>query len=123
LIVDSVKESLALHLKTVFTKARVGVGGNATDPSATNLDVPIYSISASSSTSEGNVIDFKFTLLGSSVAGYTIREIGIFNGAYNNVAGTSIAEYTEMLSRITFDGIGPFASGEEIDFYITIEVE
>jgi len=123
LIVDSVRESLALHLKTVFTKARVGVGGNATDPSATNLDVPIHSISASSSTSEGNVIDFKFTLLGSSVAGYTIREIGIFNKAYDNVAETSIAEYTEMLSRITFDGIGPFASGEEIDFYITIEVE
>jgi len=123
LIVDSVRESLALHLKTIFTKARVGVGGNATDPSATNLDVPIYNISASSSTSEGNVIDFKFTLLGSSVAGYTIREIGIFNKAYENVPETAIAEYTEMLSRITFDGIGPFTSGEEIDFYITIEVE
>lgn len=123
MIVDSVRESLALHLKTIFTKARVGVGGNATDPSATNLDVPIYNISASSSTSEGNVIDFKFTLLGSSVAGYTIREIGIFNKAYENVPETAIAEYTEMLSRITFDGIGPFTSGEEIDFYITIEVE
>lgn len=112
MIVDSVRENIALHLKSTFTKARVGVGGNSTDPSATNLDVPIYDITASSSTSDGNIVDFKFTVLGSSIAGYTIREIAIFNSGY-----------TEMLSRITFDGIGPFASGEEIDFYITIEVE
>jgi hypothetical protein len=112
LIVDSVRENIALHLKNTFTKARVGVGGNSTNPASINLDVPIYDISASSTTSDGNIVDFKFTLLGSSVAGYTIREIGIFNSGY-----------TEMLSRVTFDGIGPFTSGEEIDFYISIEVE
>tara|TARA_R110000822_G_scaffold106352_2_gene234438 strand:- start:710 stop:1081 length:372 start_codon:yes stop_codon:yes gene_type:complete len=123
MILDVAKEAIALHLKTIYTKARVGVGGHSTSPFSSDLDVPIFNVTVSSSTSEGATIDFKFTINGASIAGHTIREIGIFNKAYSNSAGTTIAEYTEMLSRVSFDGIGPFASGEDVDFYITIEVE
>tara|TARA_R110002012_G_scaffold33256_2_gene97592 strand:- start:524 stop:895 length:372 start_codon:yes stop_codon:yes gene_type:complete len=123
MITDELRTVLAAHLKTVYTKARVGVGGNSTNPLTTNLDVPVYDVAATASQSENNVIEFKFTITGAAIAGYTIREIGIFNKGYDNSAGVTIAEYTELLTRIPFDGIGPFASGEDVDFYVTLEVE
>jgi len=123
MITDELRTVLAAHLKTVYTKARVGVGGNSTNPLTTDLDVPVYDVAATASQSDNNVIEFKFTITGAAIAGYTIREIGIFNTEYENSAGVTIAEYTELLTRIPFDGIGPFASGEDVDFYVTIEVE
>jgi|TARA_R100001463_G_scaffold86646_1_gene141491 hypothetical protein len=123
MITDDFRTSLATHLAAVYQKARIGVGGNSTNPLTTDLDVPILDVSASASQSDNNVIEFKFTVTGASIAGYTIRELGIFNKQYDNGAGTTIAEYTELLTRIPFEGIGPFASGEDVDFYVTIEVE
>ena len=113
MIVDAGKVAMAAHLTETFDRARIGVGGNSTSPLATTLDVPIYSlITISPSSSNSNVVDFKFTVLGATIAGYVIREIAIFN-----TAGTT------MLTRINFDGVGPFASGEDVDFYVTLEVE
>jgi hypothetical protein len=123
MIVDEGRTLIATHLKTVFTKARIGVGGNSTSPLAEDLDVPIYSVTTTNSASDSNAIDFKFTITGASIAGYTIRELAIFNGEYENLAGDTIVDYTTMLTRISFDGIGPFASGEDVDFFVTIEVE
>jgi hypothetical protein len=123
MIVDEGRTLIATHLKTVFTKARIGVGGNNTSPLAEDLDVPIYNISTTNSSSDSNVIDFKFSITGASIAGYTIRELAIFNKTYTNLAGDTITEYTTMLARINFEGIGPFASGEDVDFFVTIEVE
>ena len=113
MIVDEGRIAMATYLKTTFTKAKVGLGGNNTSPLSEDLDVPIYSVATLyNSSSDANVIDFKFSVLGSDIAGHTIREIAIFDSTY-----------TTMLTRINFDGIGPFASGEEVDFYVTIEVE
>jgi hypothetical protein len=124
MIVDEARTLIATHLKTVFTKARIGLGGNNTSPLSEDLDVPIFNVTTLyNSSSDANVIDFKFSVLGSDIAGHTIREIAIFNGQYINLAGNTILDYTTMLTRINFDGIGPFASGEEVDFYVTIEVE
>jgi len=124
MITDELRNVLASHLAHVYTRAKVGVGGNSTNPLTTDLDVPIVSVSASSSQSDSNVIEFKFTITGASIAGHTIREVGIFNKAYIKVgeSGTT-AQDTELLTRLSFDGIGPFASGEDVDFYVTIEVE
>tara|TARA_R110000751_G_C13604647_1_gene462593 strand:+ start:273 stop:611 length:339 start_codon:yes stop_codon:yes gene_type:complete len=112
MIVEESRELIATYLKTTFTKAKIGVGGNSTSPLAENLDVEIQSVSTVNSASNSNAIDFKFTIVGASVVGYVIRELGIFN-----------ADYSKMLTRINFDGIGPFASGEDVDFFVTIEVE
>ncbi len=123
MITDSTRQAIATHLKDTYTKARIGLGGNSTSPVATNLDVPLSNVIATvNSLSDLNVVDFKFTVAGSSISGLTIREIAIFNKTYDNSAGTTIAEYTEMLTRINFEGIGPFSSGD-VDFFVTIEVE
>ena len=124
MITDKLRTVLATHLASVYTRAKVGVGGNSTNPLTIDLDVPIVTgVTASSSQSDSNVIEFKFTITGASIAGHTIREIGLFNKAYTNSAGDSISADTELLTRLSFDGIGPFASGEDVDFYVTIEVE
>lgn len=124
MITDELRTVLATHLASVYTRAKVGVGGNSTNPLTIDLDVPIVTgVTASSSQSDSNVIEFKFTITGASIAGHTIREIGLFNKAYTNSAGASISADTELLTRLSFDGIGPFASGEDVDFYVTIEVE
>ena len=124
MITDELRTVLATHLASVYTRAKVGVGGNSTNPLTIDLDVPIVTgVTASSSQSDSNVIEFKFTITGASIAGHTIREIGLFNKAYTNSAGDSISADTELLTRLSFDGIGPFASGEDVDFYVTIEVE
>lgn len=112
MITDSAREDLATYLKTTYTKARVGVGGNNSSPITTNLDVPIFDVSTiTSSKSDENVVDFKFTIAGGSIAGYTIRELGIFN-----------ADFSKMLTRLNFEGVGPFST-ENVDFFITLEVE
>ena len=112
MITDSTRQAIATHLKDTYTKARIGLGGNSTSPVATNLDVPLSNVIATvNSLSDENVVDFKFTVAGSSISGLTIREVAIFN-----------AGYTEMLTRINFEGIGPFSSGD-VDFFVTIEVE
>ena len=123
MITSELRTVLAAHISEVYTKARVGVGGNSTNPLTTNLDVPVYDVAASASQSDDNVIEIKFTITGAAIAGYTIREIGLFNKTYTNSASSVITEYTELLTRIPFEGIGPFASGEDVDFYVTIEVE
>tara|TARA_R110000737_G_C14547469_1_gene480105 strand:- start:246 stop:587 length:342 start_codon:yes stop_codon:yes gene_type:complete len=113
MIVDAGRILMAAYLKTTFTTAKVGTGGNSTSPLADNLDVPIYNVATTERTSSGsNVVDFKFTITGASLLGNTIRELAIFS-----------ADGNTMLTRISFDGIGPFNSGEEVDFYVTIEVE
>ena len=117
MITSELRTVLAAHISEVYTKARVGVGGNSTNPLTTNLDVPVYDVAASASQSDDNVIEIKFTITGAAIAGYTIREIGLFNKTYTNSASSVITEYTELLTRIPFEGIGPFASGEDVDFY------
>ena len=59
MITDAAREDLATYLKTTYTKARVGVGGNNSSPITTNLDVPIFYVSTIvSSKSDENVVDF-----------------------------------------------------------------
>jgi hypothetical protein len=112
LITDAARQDMATHLESTYTKARVGVGGNNSSPIASNLDVPIFDVSAVvSSKSDENVVDFKFTIAGASIAGYTIRELGIFN-----------SDYSKMLTRVNFEGVGPFST-EDVDFFVTLEVE
>ena len=116
MITDKMKELVATYIQgTAINNAKVGQGGNSTSPAATTLDVPL---SATTSTfvaikSDTNVIEVQAIFQGtsSSMTGKVIREFGIFDSSSN------------LLARVNFDGIGPFSSNENLEIFLTLEVE
>tara|TARA_R100001163_G_scaffold43985_1_gene33199 strand:+ start:1203 stop:1640 length:438 start_codon:yes stop_codon:yes gene_type:complete len=145
MITDAVKRKIALYLKEVVDYANVGNGGNASNAAATSLDVPILSnttVTVVPSESDESSIDFKATFTGSQLQGNTIREFGLFGNfpldtstddmvdsltydptvydASTNVSG-DLEE--KMIARVNFDGLGPFASNEQLEIIFTVEVE
>ena len=132
MITDKMKRKVALFLKDMVTKANIGTGGNASFPTATNLDSPILTtlIATTNSDSNDTTIDFRAIFQGSSLQGNTIREVGVFSEDMPSDTNfdelrttTSYSTDTTMLARINFDPIGPFQSTDEIEFIFTIEVE
>jgi len=142
MIVDDAKVKVAHFLKNFYNKGNVGAGGNATFPTATDLDVPILAsnTSTTNSKSDDTTIDFVLSTDGGLLVGNTVREFGIFSEnmptddtqfgvmitegvqpADSN--GTEAATGTSMLARVVFDAIGPFQSTDVLNFTFTIEVE
>ena len=98
---------------TNFNKFRVGSGGDSTNPNAGDLDAPLGSLTSVTGTSVGQTtIEYNFTISGVDYLGQTIKEVGIFDSGG-----------TEMLIRVNYDGFGPLASTDEVNFIITIEVD
>lgn len=97
--------------------AKVGQGGNSTSPAATALDVDIgaassaYTITAIKS--DDNVVEFSLRIAGSNsnLNGKVIREAGFFD-AQNN-----------MLTRLSFDGVGPVSNTSDLEIIFIVEVE
>ena len=143
MITEDAKKKVALFLKEFFTQANGGAGGRSTNPSATNLDVPILSsnLTTENSASDEATIDFKATLSGASVTGQTLREFGVLGELPQDdqfdemrlegvqITGSSATDGTEatvetiMLGRVNFDGVGSFSASDEIEFTYTVEVE
>ena len=143
MITEDAKKKVALFLKEFYTQANIGVGGGSTNPSATELDVPLLSslIVTENTTSDEATIDFKATLSGASVTGQTLREFGIFGELPQDdqfdemrlegvqISGTSATDGTEatvetiMLGRVNFDGVSSLSASDEIEFVYTVEVE
>lgn len=112
MISNKLKELLATELKSLINSAQVGLGGNNTSPSQNTLDVPSgLSTTVITSDSDINVIEAKVSVAGSLLTGSVIREMGLFDNANN------------LLSRINFEGVGPFASDETLEIFLIIEVE
>lgn len=117
MITDELKEAIATYLATAATpyinSGKVGLGGNSTNPTSTDLDVPISGVTPSiiRSKSDINVIEVKLSISGSDIQGKVIREAGLFNTLGN------------MLQRVNFDGVGPFATDETLEIFILMEVE
>tara|TARA_R100001163_G_C5031404_1_gene171513 strand:+ start:176 stop:607 length:432 start_codon:yes stop_codon:yes gene_type:complete len=143
MITEDAKKKVALFLKEFYTQANIGVGGGSTNPSATELDVPLLSslIVTENTASDEATIDFKATLSGASVTGQTLREFGIFGELPQDdqfdemrlegvqISGTSATDGTEatvetiMLGRVNFDGVSSLSASDEIEFVYTVEVE
>jgi hypothetical protein len=142
MIVDEAKQKVALFLKNFYQRGNVGAGGNATFPTATDLDVPILSSNAttSNSLSDDTTIDFTLSINGGNLLGNTVRELGIFShnmpvddtdftemineGVTPDESGSTLATGgTSMLARVAFDAIGPFQSTDVLNFTFTVEVE
>ena len=142
-VTEDAKKKVALFLKEFYTQANVGAGGSSTNPSANTLDVPILTTlsTTSNTTSDVATVDFTVALAGSSVTGNTLREFGIFGEMPQDdqfdemrlegvqITGSTATDGTEatvetiMLGRVNFDGVGPFAASDEIEFTYSVEVE
>lgn len=97
-----------------YTVAKVGTGGDSTNPNASDLDSPVgASLTTINVQSSGeSSVDWSFTILGSSYIGHTIKEVGIFH-----------EDSDEMLIRVNYDDIGPLTATDEVEFIITMEVD
>ena len=116
MITDKLKELVAEEINTLVNAGTggIGQGGNSTNPSNNALDVPIVTnlaTTVSQSTADGNVIDVKLSVGGSTLNGRTVREVGLFDSSNN------------MLQRINFDAIGPISNSATLEIFITMEVE
>jgi len=133
MITDGVKRKMALFLQEFYTTANVGAGGDSTNPNSNSLDVPIISSnqSTTNSASDAATIDFTVSLTGSQLEGNTIREFAIFGSTPTDAEMANLSSgswntgnvETIMLSRINFNGVGPFSSSDQIDLTLTVEVE
>ena len=112
MITDELKTLIATHIKdNLFDSAKIGLGGNSTNPTATDLDVPLsVTPSIIITKSDLNVLEVKVSISGSSIQGKVIREVGLFNGS-------------DMVYRANFDGVGPFSTTETLELFILLEVE
>lgn len=92
--------------------AKVGLGGNSTYGSQTDLDIVLSSASVSAIKSDENVIQVKVSVTGGgALEGQVLREVGVFDTNSN------------MLLRENFEGVGPFTSSETVEIFIFLEVE
>tara|TARA_R100000734_G_C3318860_1_gene113595 strand:- start:2223 stop:2561 length:339 start_codon:yes stop_codon:yes gene_type:complete len=112
MITNELKSYLAGQLKARIDTAQIGFGGNSTSPSQNTLDVPSgFSTTIVKSDSDENVIEVKVSIAGSLLTGSVTREMGLFDSSNN------------LLSRINFEGVGPFASNETLEIFLLIEVD
>tara|TARA_R100001224_G_C4022294_1_gene149757 strand:- start:379 stop:717 length:339 start_codon:yes stop_codon:yes gene_type:complete len=112
MITDELKTLITTHIKdNLFDTAKIGLGGNATSPTATDLDVPLSaSTTLTITNSTLNVIEVKVSVAGSVIQGQVIREVGLFNGS-------------DLVYRTNFEGVGPFSTTETLELFILLEVE
>lgn len=111
MITNELRNYLAQQLKSKLSSAQVGIGGNSTSPAQNSLDIPITAgITLLTSDSDDNVIEAKVSVT-SGLTSSVVREMGLFDGLGN------------LMNRINFDGVGPFASNETLEIFLLIEVE
>ena len=114
MITEKLQNLLTTHLASLVNNGKVGLGGNSTFSSQTDLDVPLVATATANATeSDANVVEVKLTISGANAAmtGQVLREVGVFDSSSN------------MLFRENFDGIGPFSSNDTVEFFIFLEVE
>ena len=119
MITDTIKRKLALFLKETINggTTKLGTGGGGTNPTATDLDVPLSTTATNTATSsDDKVIEIKSSFTGSNLQGYTIREVGFFGTVpkddqfdevlnTNNTNNPEFTTDTVMFGRINFDEI------------------
>ena len=135
MITDTIKRKLALFLKETINggTTKLGTGGGGTNPTATDLDVPLSTTETNTATSsDDKIIEIKSSFRGSNLQGYTIREVGFFgtvpkddqfDEALDTSSHPTFTTDTVMFGRINFNAIGNFSTSDVIDVIYTVEVE
>jgi hypothetical protein len=112
MITDKLRELTAAFVKGEINSSQIGYGGNSSNPLANTLDVPSgLSTSIVKSTADDNVIEIKVSVAGSLLTGRVTREMGLFDASNN------------LLARVNFEGVGPFAADETLEIFLILEVE
>ena len=127
MITDLLRNKLAAYIVELIDgtnqgSADLGLGGNSTSPAATALDVPLNITPSQyvATRSDDNVVEIKLSVEGSNIIGKVIREASF--GADDS--GDSFDDAAAfMLSRVAFEGVGPFAANEQIEIFLVLEVE
>lgn len=127
MITDLLRNKLAAYIVELIDgtnqgSADLGLGGNSTSPAATALDVPLNITPSQyvATGSDDNVVEIKLSVEGSNITGKVIREASF--GADDS--GDSFDDAAAfMLSRVAFEGVGPFAANEQIEIFLLLEVE
>lgn len=120
MITDLLREKLSAYIATLINHTNaegdVGLGGNSTSPAATSLDVPLTVTTSQyeATRSDDNVIEVKLSIEGSNITGKVIREASF---------GGNDGSTDEMLARVNFAGVGPFAANEILEIFLVVEVE
>ena len=126
MMTDKLKEKIADHIRTTLLDgAKVGQGGNSTNHINNDLDVALTSASPSlaiASATNSNIIEVKVTVDGTNIQGKVVREVGLFHDSDSDGSITDSGG-ADMIQRVNFDGVGPFASNEELEIFIIMEVE
>lgn len=129
MITDLLRDKIANYIVELVVGANagtadIGLGGNSTSPAATALDVPLgVTTSQYTATRSGdNVVEIKLMVEGSNITGKVIREAS-FGGDHSNAANSFDDGVAFMLSRVAFEGVGPFASNEQLEIFLMLEVE
>ena len=139
MITDEAKKKVAIFLREMFGTngdgagtIKLGTGGGGTNPTATDLDVPLSTTSGTTaSSSDDKVIEFSGSFSGGNLQGYTIREMGLFGNLPSDVEMATIDSSgygptlndAVMLSIVNFEPIGNFSTNDTIDIIYTMEVE
>ena len=120
-VTEAARDLLRAYIAGYYTRMDIGEGGGSTDITLTALDssitTAVYSnittkLDAPPTSSSSNQLEYSATVSGTTFAGYTIREVGIFNAAGD-----------AMLTRIPIDPIGPLENTKEYQIKVIIEVE
>ena len=125
MITDLLREKIAEYIVSIVNTAAegdLGLGGNSTSPAATALDVPLGVTTSQyvATRSSENVVEIKIMVEGSNITGKVIREAS-FGANENNFISDGNDDF--MLSRVAFEGVGPFASNEQLEIFLMLEVE
>ena len=127
MITDEMKSRVVSYLKdTLIHDSKIGLGGNSTNPTSTDLDVPLsVTPTMVKSKSDENVLEVKLSISGSTIQGRVIREVGLFDDGQLDDSGSARSPTRDdlLVHRINFDGVGPFATSETVEIFIILEVE
>ena len=111
MITETGKAKIRDLISAEFTTMKIGTGGDTTNPMATDLDSPLASVTATKVSTGQSALDFIATFAGATIAGQTIKEVGIFNNS------------GIMLGRVNFNAVGPFTASDSIEIVFTLEVD
>ena len=115
MITDTMKSLVATYIQgTLINNGKIGLGGNSTYSTQTGLDVDLgTTVTMVATKSDVNVIEVHLVISGNAtgMTSSVIREAGVFDSSGN------------LLFRHNFDGVGPVASNETLEFFFFLEVE
>ena len=117
MIVEEGKKAIAKLIHDHFDKIDIGDGGDDTSSSQTTLDHSVVTQKTATKSVVGKQVVYQVEFAGSEISAASIAEIGIFA---NNTDATLNGD---LLSRINFNSLGPFAASDTIGFSIVVVID